>query len=799
LEEKRLETPDNPQNVILTSADALINWSRKYSLWPMFFGLSCCFIEQMVTYTSRYDISRFGAEVLRGTPRQSDLLITSGTIFKKMAPAILRLYEQMPEPKWVMSMGSCSNCGGMYDVYSVVQGIDQILPVDVYIPGCPPRPEAVLQGLVLLQEKIQSKERPTRSILHLRGGTQGSRKPILVDGVTKSREPRGPGYYGTPPRGTAVIPPRFWESRSDLMWTPPPHRVQLEERDRSLAQVLKERFGEAVAQAPQTSDMVTFKVKEARIKDVLRFLKHEAVPKFKCLTDLTAIDESARREGGAYPDYTLVYHLLSYESASRLRLKVDLHGEDPMTPTVTDIWPSANWYEREVYDMFGIRFEGHPNLRRLIMPTDWKDFPLRKRHPGRATEMAPYTHEDAKKNQSLDGGLYPQSGDGEQDFVLNVGPHHIGTHGLMRFIVSLHGEIVTGLDMDIGYHHRGVEKIGERQSWHQFIPYTDRVDYLSGVANNLSYLTAVETLAGIKVPDRAQFVRVMLSEFYRLSNHLMWLGELAHDVGAMSPVFYTVSDREKIMDIVELITGARLHPSWFRLGGLAADLPEGWKEPVDQFVKTFPARIDAYEAILTKNPIFEARTREIGHLPLEDAIDRGITGPLLRGSGMDWDLRKNIPYSAYQAFEFDIPHFSEGDVYARYRVRVEEMRQSLRIIEQAANSMPPGRYVTDDYRYVIPKKEDTLKDIESLIHHFINVTRGPKIPRGEAYAATEGVRGEQGYYVVSDGLGMAYRMRIRTPDFPHIQAMPLMAVGESVADLIAVIGSVDYIMPDTDR
>jgi NADH dehydrogenase I D subunit len=378
---------------------------------------------------------------------------------------------------------------------------------------------------------------------------------------------------------------------------------------------------------------------------------------------------------------------------------------------------------------------------------------------------------------------------------LNLGPHHLSTHGLMRFIVLARGEEVRGLDMDIGYHHRGVEKIGERQSWYQFMPYTDRVDYLSGVGNNMSYVLSVEALAGIDVPERAQVVRVMLSEFFRLSNHLMWFGELAHDTGAMSPVFYTVSDRERIMDI----TGARLHPAWFRFGGLAADLPEGWKEAVDDFVRVFPGRIKAYESLLTHNAIFQRRTKEIGYLSLDDAIEWGITGPVLRGSGMNWDVRKNMPYSGYQDFDFEIPYFSEGDSYARYRVRVEEMRQSLRIIQQAAAKMPAGRYVTEDYRYVIPRKEETLRDIETLIHHFINVTRGPKIPRGEAYLTTESARGEQGYYVVSDGLNTAYRMRIRTPDFAHIQAMPLMAVGGGIADLIPIIGSIDYVMPDTDR
>ncbi len=504
-----------------------------------------------------------------------------------------------------------------------------------------------------------------------------------------------------------MTPPVFWETRSDLMWTPPPAAIELSESDKSLAQMLKERFGEALTQQPQTSDLLTFQVAEERVKEVLRFLKFEAAPRFPRLDDLTAVDESARRHREDYPDYTLVYQLLSFDPASRVRLKVALHGSDPVTPSITDIWPAANWYEREVFDMFGIRFEGHPNLRRLLMPHDWQGHPLRKSYPDRATDMPPYTKAEAQRLQPLDAGLCLETPEGEEEFLLNVGPHHISTHGLLRFILALRGEEITALDLDIGYHHRGAEKIGERQSWHQFIPYTDRVDYLSGAANNLPYVSAVETLAGIKVPDRAQFIRVMLSEFFRLSNHLVWLGTFAHDCGAMTPTFYTFREREMIMDIVELITGGRLHPSWFRLGGVALDLPEGWKELVDNFVQIFPARIKEYEALLTKSPIFEARTRGIGYLSLEEAMDWGVTGPNLRACGLEWDLRKKFPYSGYEAFDFDIPTAGEGDSYARYRVRMEEMRQSLRIIEQAAARMPPGRYVTDDYRYVIPAKEDT--------------------------------------------------------------------------------------------
>jgi NADH-quinone oxidoreductase subunit B/C/D len=783
---------------LLGGTDALVNWARKYSLWPMFFGLSCCFVEEATALTARYDMARFGAEVLRPSPRQADLLIISGTVFKKIAPVVLRLYEQMAEPKWVISMGSCSNCGGMYDVYSVVQGIDQILPVDVYIPGCPPRPEAVLQGLVMLQKKIET-ESPARSIFHLKGGSQGSVKPILVDDRTKSRDPRGPGMEGIAIRGTSAVPPEFRDSRSDLMWTPPPRQIELNPSDQDLARDLGARFGDAVAPLAPICDMLTLQVAENRFKDVLRYLKTVARPKYQRLDDLTAIDESARRRPQNYPDYTLVYHLLSFDSASRLRLKVPLQGQDPVTRSITDIWPSANWYEREVFDLMGIRFEGHPNLSRILMPPDWQGHPLRKSHPGRATEMAPYTRKDAEKLQPLDGSVYAKKAVGDHQLILNIGPHHVSTHGLLRYIASLNGEEITGLDLEIGYHHRAVEKIAERQTWHQFIPYLARVDYLAGAANDLPYLLALETLADINVPQRAQTIRVMLSELFRLSNHLVWFATYAHDVGAMSPNFYTFREREMILDIVEHITGGRLHPSWFRIGGVAADLPEGWKPAVDEFIKIFPQRLQEYENLIRKNPIFKARTQGVGRISLQNAMDWGVTGPNLRSCGLEWDLRKKMPYSGYENFEFEIPTATGGDCYARYLVRVEEMRQSLNIIKQAADNMPAGLYMTDDYRYVIPKRQDMLKDIESLIHHFVNVTRGPRIPAGEAYTACEIPRGEQGYYVVSDGLGYPYRVRIRGPGFANVQVMPLMAVGESIADLIAIIGSVDYILPDIDR
>jgi len=788
---------DTEENLFLRNLDILINWSRKNSLWPLFFGLSCCFIEEATAFTPRYDIGRFGAEVFRGSPRQGDLLIISGTVFKKIAPVILRLYEQMAEPKWVISMGSCSNSGGMYDVYSVVQGIDQILPVDVYVPGCPPRPEALLHGLVTLQDKIAGHERPGRKILHLEGGSQGTTTPIRIDGETKSRDTRGPGYGLNPIRGSSVSPPSFYGNRADEMWTPPAAQTALTDRDRKLIQNLEARFGGAVG-IEKSPDMPTLTVAPEKVYDVLHYLKQEAVPSYRRLEDLTAVDESARRRREDKAGFSLVYHLLSFEAASRLRVTCNLADKKPSARSICSIWSSANWYEREVYDMFGIHFQGHPNLQRLIMPPGWHGHPLLKSHVSRATQMEGYTSEDAAKNAPLPAHQYfPHIG--ENDYLLNMGPHHYSTHGIIHFILALHGEEIRDMAIDIGYHHRGVEKIAEHQSWHQFIPYTDRVDYLSGVANNLTYLGAIETLAGIKVPERAQFIRVMLSELYRLSNHLLWFGTAMQELGMMSPIFYAFREREMIMDIIEYITGARLHPAWFRIGGIAQDLPLGWKERIDAFLRIFPKRLKEYRTMTAGNPIVKARTKGIGTISLAEAMDWGITGPNLRACGLEWDLRKKIPYGAYGSFEFEVPTAPDGDCYSRYLVRMEEMRQSMEIIRQAAENIPEGRCITEDYRYTVPEKSDTLQDIESLIHHFITVSRGPKIPPGQAYFATEAPRGEQGYYLVSDGLNRAYRLHVRSPGFANIQMLPEIIRGATIADLVATLPSLDYIMPDIDR
>lgn len=568
------------------------------------------------------------------------------------------------------------------------------------------------------------------------------------------------------------------------------------------------RLGPA-AVAEETRDRIpTFWVPKDDLHRVLRELKENIDRPYRMLYDVTAIDERMKVHRGGKPagDFTAVYHLLSFDRNQYLRLKVALTEDRLILPTITDIWPSANWYEREMWDMFGIAFEGHPHLERLLMPKTWIGHPLRKDHPARATEMGPFELNPQKEEREQEAlrfhpeqwGMTRERDD--SDFIfLNVGPQHPGTHGVFRIALQLDGEEIVDAVPEIGFHHRGAEKMGERQSWHSYIPYTDRIDYLGGVMNNLAYLTAVEKLASINVPPRAKVIRVMLSEMFRIISHLVWYGTFAQDLGQMSPVFYMFNDRERAFAIIEAICGARMHPGWFRIGGVAQDLPRGWDGMIRDFIAYLPARLIEYDREVMRNSIFKARTKGIGGMTKEEAIDWGMTGPNLRACGFAWDFRKQQPYCGYDQFEFEIPTGRTGDCYDRASVRIEEMRQSLRIIEQCVDNMPEGRYTSDHHLATPPLKDRTMHDIETLITHFLNVSWGPVIPPGEALGAVEGTKGNNGYYLVSDGSTNSYRTRIRTPSFAHIQTLPKLCRGLMIPDLFAILGSLDFVLADIDR
>jgi len=576
--------------------------------------------------------------------------------------------------------------------------------------------------------------------------------------------------------------------------------------DDEITAALFAEFGNRSLIPQHCADSVpSFWVERGQLTAVLTFLKLKG---FEMLLDLSAIDERLRqhRDGQPASDFTVFYHLLSFSRNSDVRLKVALAETDTQLPSITGLWANANWYEREVWDMFGISFAGHPHLCRILMPPTWEGHPLRKEHPARATEMDPFELPDDKQireQEALrfnpdDWGM-KRTSDTSDFMFLNLGPNHPSVHGVFRIALQLDGEQLVDCVPDIGYHHRGAEKMGERQSWHTYIPYTDRVDYLGGVMNNFPYVMAVEQLAGIAVPPRAQMIRIMLAELYRIASHLVFYGTFAQDVGQLSPVFYMFIDREKVFDIISAITGGRMHSGWFRIGGVCQDLPKNWDKAIREFLAWMPPRLDHYQKMVMDNGLVKRRTQHIGEYNTTEALEWGITGAGLRATGFEWDYRKTRPYSGYDQLDFEIPTGHNGDAYDRAAVRVEEIRQSLRIIQQCVDHMPEGPYIAQHRLSTPPPKERTMKDIETLIQHFVNVSWGPVIPPGECHVAIEATKGINSYFLVSDGSTNSYRTRIRTPSFAHLQMIPYISNGLFVADLIAIIASIDFVMADVDR
>src|SRR4051812_4014420 len=387
-----------------------------------------------------------------------------------------------------------------------------------------------------------------------------------------------------------------------------------------------------------------------------------------------------------------------------------------------------------------------------------------------------------------------------ETMTVNMGPQHPSTHGVLRLVLELDGEVIHNVIPTIGYLHTGIEKTAEQKKWQQVVPLVERMDYLGPQSNSLAYCLAVEKLLGLEMPQRVKDIRVLLAELQRIASHLIWLGTHAMEIGAVSMLFYAIRERELLLNINELIAGFRFFPSYFRIGGLREDLPRGFHEAVNAFLERFPAKIDEFEGLLSKNDIFRRRTLGVGIISKEDAAGWALVGPIARASGWDYDVRKYFPYTGYDSYEFDVPTATEGDVYARYRVRIAELRQSVRICRQAITRISPsGVWACDDTRVVPPPKDKVYTEMEALIQHFLIYSQGFTVPAGDVYVPVEGPRGEHGCYIVSDGTNRPWRVKMRAPSFMAIQALPSIVRGGLIADVVSVIGSTDVVMGDCDR
>ncbi|VFP86614.1 NADH-quinone oxidoreductase subunit C/D [Candidatus Erwinia haradaeae] len=583
----------------------------------------------------------------------------------------------------------------------------------------------------------------------------------------------------------------------------------LDEHDDPVISKLYHRFGSYSFSLQATcTGMVVAWVQREQILAIVQFL-YELFKPHVMLYDLHGVDERQRiyRSGLPKADFSIFYHFIFIKDNRDLMLKLALLEHNLHVPTISHIFKNANWYERETWEMFGINITGHPHLTRIMMPRNWEGHPLRKDYPARATEFKPFEFTKQKEDLAMESLLFrpeewgmKRSSTHEDFMFLNLGPNHPSVHGAFRIILQLDGEEIINCVPDIGYHHRGAEKMGERQSWHSYIPYTDRIEYLGGCINELPYVLAVEKLAGIIVPERAEVIRVMLSELFRINSHLLYISTFIQDVGAMSPVFLAFTDRQKIYNVIEAITGFRMHPAWFRIGGVASDLPKGWERLLHELLKWLPQRLKLYKQAALNNSIFIARTKGVASYNMEEALSWGVTGAGLRATGLDFDIRKWRPCSGYENFDFEIPiGHGVSCAYTRVMLKMEEMHQSMRILEQCLHNMPTGLFKADHPLTTPPPKERTLQHIETLITHFLQVSWGPVMPANESFQMVEATKGINSYYLISDKNTMSYRTRVRTPSFPHLQQIPSVINGSLISDLIVYLGSIDFVMSDVDR
>lgn len=579
-----------------------------------------------------------------------------------------------------------------------------------------------------------------------------------------------------------------------------------------ITEKLTAKFPEGIKKDTQFRDETTIDVDSEHLRDVALFLRDDEETQFDLLVDIYGVD---RAELDQSPRFAVSYELYSIPKNRFLRLNVPVadpveKDELPTVPSVTQVWPTADWLERETYDLVGIKFSGHPWLRRMMMPFNWVGHPLRKDYP-KGGEPVYFSHDQDNPRfahlgrQIMETPSFlteiPPEMDPENHMVVNMGPQHPATHGVLRLAVELNGEKIVRLDPEVGYLHSGFEKTGESRRYEKFIPYCDRMDYTSAMNNNLAYVLAVEKLLDVEIPEHAQYIRVILTELQRIASYLVWLGTHAMDVSGTihALMMYCFDAREKILDIFEMVCGARMTTSYFSVGGLRRPIPGAFMDSIRYFLDKFDVYLRDFEAMLTNNPVWLSRLKGIGYLPPDQAIALGITGPMLRGSGVPLDLRKLKPYSSYDHFEFEVPTSSACDCYGRYEVRIREMRQSMRIIEQVMQKIKPGPHRTADRKVALPPREEISTSMEALIHHFKLVTEGYRPPPGQVYFVGENPKGWLGFGLVSDGSAIPYRLRVRGPSFVNLQSTDLMARGGFVSDLVTIIGSIDVVLGEVDR
>ena len=536
-------------------------------------------------------------------------------------------------------------------------------------------------------------------------------------------------------------------------------------------------------------DLPTLIVPKERLLEVFRALKTET---FTMPLDCWGVDYPRRHER-----FDVAYQFYSLDKNERVRLKVRVAEDEPV-PSGVGVFKGLDWFEREVFDMYGVRFDGHPNLRRILCHEAFQGHPLRKDYDPAQRWIC--TDKDvAKMTPKID----PRFENADTDFervTLNLGPSHPATHGTLRIVVTLDGETIIGADQEIGYLHRCFEKMSETHTYQQVIPFTDRLNYMSAIINNVGYCMTVEKLLGIEAPPRAQYIRLILSEFMRIADHLVCVGTNLVDMGALTNFWYLFQPREEIYGLVESCCGARILPTYTRVGGLAVDAPADFLANAQRLVNSIPKFIDDVEKLVDRNKIFHDRTVGVAPISAADAIDYGFTGPCLRACGVPYDVRKSNPYLGYETYDWDVPVADGGDTFARYLVRMEEMRQSLRILQQAIDrGLPDGPVIVDDPYIALPPKSKVYNEMESLIYHFKLIMHGIQPPVGETYFQVEGGNGELGFYVVSDGTKNPYRVRCRPPCFAIYQAFGRMITGQTIPDAVAALGSLNIIAGELDH